>query len=171
MTIINFIAKTETIYETRGNEIVSSNVNSKYGKISRITYNLPKSEIEIFNRKCSIVLELFTVMKTSGEGFYLSDFDDRYSSSGYVTHERYAEREFDFETMVPTGHSHILNFRYQDEFGFQYYTAIDKNTNRIYETGFIDRGLLSKTPGMVIDAVDTKYDQFQLFLQSNLNNG
>jgi hypothetical protein len=167
MTIVNFIAKTETMYKTRGIEIISSDINSQYGKISRITYNLPKPEIETFNRKCSIILELFTVMRTSAEGFYLSDFDDSYSSSGYVTHEKYTEREFDFETMVPTGHSHILNFRYQDTVGFQFYTAINKNTNRIYETGFIDRGLLSKTPGMVIDTIDTQYDQFQLFLQSN----
>jgi hypothetical protein len=168
MTIVNFISKTETLYKTSGNEIVSSNVNSKYGKITRINYNCEKSHIENFDRTCNIIVQFFTVMRGAEDASFLYEFDERYSTSGYITHECYAEREFEFETMVPTGQEHILNFRYQDIAGYQYYTAINKHTNKIYETGFIDRGIISNTPGMVIDAIDTEFDQFQLFLQSNI---
>lgn len=42
-------------------------------------------------------------MRTSPEALFLYEFDDNYNSSGYVTHECYAEREFEFEQWFRQG--------------------------------------------------------------------
>ena len=154
---INFIAVTETINRVENEQVVSQKIHSRFSKISKITYlDIDKSDLERFNRRSKIQLDLFTAGK--------------YPSGEIVAAKPYHRRIFNFETMVPTTHSHLLNFRYKDDSLYQYFTVVDRTTNQIVEAGFIERDMFGLGIGanIVIDSPDSSHDQRILYREVNL---
>jgi len=169
MVSINFISAKESVSAIENNQIASTRVNSQYGKITRITYlNLDKADIDAYNRRSDIKFELFTVSKASTT--VLEEFKEKlgYMPSEFLTLECYHTRHLKFETMVPTNQPHLLNYRYFDEDGRQYFTVVRKTDNQICEAGFIEKSFFNPATGVVIDIPQNGYDQFRPFLQARM---
>lgn len=159
---VNFISKEEKEVNYSKGQIIDSKIKCRFEKIIKITYNnLSRTEYQNFNRKTDIFVEFFVAGK-----FNFMEFNP--NNIPYFIQFRYHSRSFNFETMVPTTVPNLLNFRYIDSDGYQYFTVVNKDTNRICEAGFydgIEMTLYNKCT-IIVDYPERNFSQEVPFIRS-----